>query len=395
MDRELKRWFLAAVTACGLAAALLLPPQPQDFRSRRGLRQTPERQRARNLQNQINGYNELLKRHRWTDSLSAILAESSERGALVVGVAPFVSDSTESLLRSVIERELEQITTTGEVPFGLFVLDRSSGSHPDVRSSSYPSGEYISGHLQDNPFCMLIYTAPDSAAADRLIVSDLGTRSQRSGHNVLGVCAPYRRYGIPGAHIGEWLHSGALRFGREQSRDRILARFAANIREVFIQRTAYLVVNRRFSPFWWRFPQNVDVEPCLMGDRDACRRSVVEVRPSTSLQYSGFPGSITRQGRYQNLYSGFDSALFADLEEEFGHEAFATFWKSPQDVEVAFEEAFGVPIGEWVMQWAQTRLGRWPRGARMKPMTLLLSVLTLAATVGAGTYVVSRQRVVT
>lgn len=395
MDRELKLWFLAAATACGLAAALLLPPQPQEFRSRRGLRQTPERQRARNLQNQISGYNELLKRHRWTDSLSAILAESNERGVLAVGVTPFVSDSTESLLRSVVARELEQITTTGEVPFGLFVLDRNSGSHPDVQSSGYRSGEYISGHTEDNPFCMLIYTAADSAAADRLIVSDLGTRSQRSGHNVLGVCALYRKYGRPGAQIGAWLHSGALRFGRERSRDRILSRLPPAIQEVLTRGPGYLVVNRRSSPFWWWLTQNVDVEACLMGDRDACRRSVVEVRPPTSLRYSGFPGSITRQGRYQNLYAGFSSALFADLGEEFGHEAFATFWKSPQDVESAFEEAFGVPIGEWVMQWAQARLGRWPRGARMKPMTLLLSVLTLAATVGAGTYVVSRQRVVT
>jgi hypothetical protein len=49
--------------------------------------------------------------------------------------------------------------------------------------------------------------------------------------------------------------------------------------------------------------------------------------------------------------------LLADLEAEFGPEAFGRFWRSEAPVEVAFRDAFGVDVGAWVLSWVDDVFG--------------------------------------
>ncbi len=49
--------------------------------------------------------------------------------------------------------------------------------------------------------------------------------------------------------------------------------------------------------------------------------------------------------------------LLADLEAEFGADAFLRFWSSGDAVEDAFESAFGVTVGEWMTVWVDSVSG--------------------------------------
>jgi hypothetical protein len=46
----------------------------------------------------------------------------------------------------------------------------------------------------------------------------------------------------------------------------------------------------------------------------------------------------------------FDAHMIADLANEFGRERFQRFWTSEAPLAEAFEDAFGVDMGEWNLQ---------------------------------------------
>jgi hypothetical protein len=69
--------------------------------------------------------------------------------------------------------------------------------------------------------------------------------------------------------------------------------------------------------------------------------------------------------------------LLAELEARYGSEAFARFWTSDADVAVAFEDAFGTPLGSWTMEWVQTEIGTYRAGTAPRAAALGWSVLTI------------------
>ena len=84
------------------------------------------------------------------------------------------------------------------------------------------------------------------------------------------------------------------------------------------------------------------------------------------------------------LVSEFEAYLFDDLEREFGHEAFARFWSSENEVSEAFEEAFGISTGEWMVDWLDRTRGlehatpALPRHASTGGVLTMLLLLGLA-----------------
>ena len=66
-----------------------------------------------------------------------------------------------------------------------------------------------------------------------------------------------------------------------------------------------------------------------------------------------------------------------DLEAEFGAERFARFWTSDQSVDEAFLGAFGEPMEEWTMRWAQGLMGFHKTGPSIDPLSILLTLVTV------------------
>jgi hypothetical protein len=81
-----------------------------------------------------------------------------------------------------------------------------------------------------------------------------------------------------------------------------------------------------------------------------------------------------------------------DMVGRFGRERFERFWTSDAPLEEAFEEAMGMPLDQWTMQWARTYIGV-PRTAGQLPWgSAVLSLVLAAALVGgAGLYAQRRQ----
>ena len=92
-------------------------------------------------------------------------------------------------------------------------------------------------------------------------------------------------------------------------------------------------------------------------------------------------GSVVDDGSY----------LLADLEAEFGPDAFQRFWSSEEDFEVAFERAFGIGSGEWMVGWTRGVSGSFPATPRLARSASSGSMLLIGVLLGLA-YVRARKR---
>ena len=74
--------------------------------------------------------------------------------------------------------------------------------------------------------------------------------------------------------------------------------------------------------------------------------------------------------------------LLADLEAEFGADAFLRFWSSTESVEDAFESAFGVEVGEWMTVWVDSVSGTTQPGPGLPRSASSGSMLALGLLAG-------------
>lgn len=88
-----------------------------------------------------------------------------------------------------------------------------------------------------------------------------------------------------------------------------------------------------------------------------------------------------------------EAHLFADLEREFGTEAFARFWTSDAAVPLAFESAFGIDAGTWMLRWTKEEVGTHQAGPGLRAGTSLLALLTLMALAATVSFMATRRRV--
>jgi hypothetical protein len=64
------------------------------------------------------------------------------------------------------------------------------------------------------------------------------------------------------------------------------------------------------------------------------------------------PGLIGSGPRLRSVQFGERSAwLLSDMARDIGDERFRTFWRSPDALEVAFQQATGTSIEEWTRRW--------------------------------------------
>ena len=91
---------------------------------------------------------------------------------------------------------------------------------------------------------------------------------------------------------------------------------------------------------------------------------------------------LQRFPRIQQELPGLDAFLLFALEEEFGTDRFGAFWRSPQEPAEAFHEAFGEPMGAWVMRWLRSYMDPTPRGPGVPAQATLFSLLALGLLAG-------------
>jgi hypothetical protein len=75
--------------------------------------------------------------------------------------------------------------------------------------------------------------------------------------------------------------------------------------------------------------------------------------------------------------------FFSALESDFGPARFGEFWRSPLQPEEAFQDAFGEPMGPWIMRWLRRYVDPPSTGPGVPARATLLTLLTLGFLLGA------------
>jgi hypothetical protein len=193
-----------------------------------------------------------------------------------------------------------------------------------------------------------------------------------AGHavgRVLGACALYARFGLPGPGVSRWVGSGFEYSGRSP-----ITMLQEARRHVF-----RLQLQHTFGPFELESYGGVRwaVVGCLTGVDTLCLRSAGLSRESGS------------QGPYW-FYSTVGRVEVISYQLATGTpEAFGAFWRSPLPPAEALAAAYGRPAGGLVMTalrhwyWAPAPAARWG-GARNVLAGLAWVGLALAASLAAG-----------
>jgi len=209
---------------------------------------------------------------------------------------------------------------------------------------------------------------------------------QTDATKLLGVCAYFGRFGEPGWHVAHWLRQSRyapalaaewLRGPRHSSRE--------SVRSI-----------RGFAGYSWRI--SLDRVRCASGDIDACSSIATREEPWIYSPYDpSAPTDVVVGGNRRWEYDwhalgGDVDRYLSDLVIAMGEDRFQTFWSSGLELESAFEEAFGVSIGQWTMEWSREQMGI-PRTGPSAPagvtvMSLLVGIFCVG---GAVTYAVRRQ----
>jgi hypothetical protein len=92
------------------------------------------------------------------------------------------------------------------------------------------------------------------------------------------------------------------------------------------------------------------------------------------------------------LGRGVDRYL-SDLVFAMGEDRFQQFWSSDLQLETAFLDAFGIPIGEWTMQWSRDQIGIPRRGPSAPAGVTIMSLMLGIVFVGGGMAYAARREV--
>jgi hypothetical protein len=249
------------------------------------------------------------------------------------------------------------------------------------------------------------YVLPVDAGRRCTVIARLGKVVTRDGHVVggflseaavdrlLGPCAFYRAFGVPGPLVNSWLRQRGWAFAGDGSWTRPALAIDLSV-DVPWQTEPIFIAS--FGPgMSGRFARemNLDGVQCAAGKPDACDSGVLAFRMQTApvfwrqnVLYESYPALGAGRGAfYYPYYYGWgrrEPYLLADMVRTLGRDRFARFWTSSESVPVAFEKASGEPLSQWTSRWVEDQYGTLPpRGAGVSSwagaMSIMLSVFAI------------------
>ena len=395
------KWALGLVAGCVLVA-LILSRVESPFRQFIFARNA-EHMRVLALKSEIHRTNARLARIARNDSLLPLMTGSKP----VIGLSKNLTDSAAAELRAAIVADLARVQPS-RARIGVFVVDKEYGGHAAAFTWQGARYEYYAGRDALGTYCMVVGLARPDRPSNHVffrfssseVYSYYALDRSDTVVNVLGPCRLWARYGHPSPAVGNWLKAGAYRLAEAPS-------------EWPVPKTAPRRRGRfglRGDEMRWLSMVSPLGASCLAGRPDDCAAAVADtgrlvdraslllgdevLRPTSSIPRSSSPEPLYWSVGGGGVFGLGDEAMLAKLEQQYGPERFAKFWSAPaQDVDTAFESAFGLPLGEWVMQWAQKTYGVEPKGPRVDFITALLSILMLGAMIGIAIAVAQRRQV--
>jgi hypothetical protein len=387
MALRMKYWLGLVLIGVALVSVWRLPPEALTGRS--AVAKPAETLRLEEIKREFKWTAETLRRVLWSDSLAPLLVSQARDGTA------FLFPSVESLneeqlgkLDAKIRNEVEETRLdTDELVFGYVLQPSDHAASADMPPGARRRAETYVGSLGGIDYCMQVRVQHRQSIGVAVAAELAGTDPVAPRSNLLGACRPYVRYGLAGPRVQEWLEQGGVSFAIESGAPEDAYAFPGSLgrRSYF----GYSSLGRSNRP--------IEADRCLAGDAGACAflfrnptaadrllandLEVVLRSPATSIGTESVFRSIALDEEY----------LLADLEAEFGTEAFGRFWTSEGDVEVAFREAFGMEAGSWVVSWTTGQRGFDPPGPGLPRSASSGTMLALALLLGVA-YLRMRER---
>jgi hypothetical protein len=222
----------------------------------------------------------------------------------------------------------------------------------------------------------IMHVVPSGADEPCLTVIQLGPAALNAnwrfgdltGNGALpGLCGLVAQAGPPGVGIADWLHASGGAFAHR-----------------VVDRTDFLWLpaSLRLGDLRWELRSEVGraLSSCIAGRPLSCEMWISRYRLATpeAHRLRAAVGLVTqdRIGWGSAWWSGeWASGLLLDQ----GSEPFRRFWSSDQPVAEAFQEAFGLSMGAWTVNWLRERGLEAPREVRSPwraaPITLLVALM--------------------
>ena len=402
----LKKWIWTAVLACGLVTLTLIPSPAGWLWDEYEPRATSEywelNQRSWSAQWALRPALEYLTLLERRDSALAVVQsfgnEFQDHPMLLIDER--LPESVRSATESVVARQWQQIARQ---PNGVAVVVSVQLDTAD-KTLDVPRRVGLGVHLgytlptRDNKVCFTIVNV-GATRAERLSalaqepdggqVTEL-TLLPTTAPELLGPCAYYGAFGMPGVEIERWL----------ETVNHVPALLPTWVREPPFTDAAKTYRTRNM---WPQENRTVDLYPCASGEHARCRSAVLSGVPDFySFRYpddsaTTRPNGVVKASKFawapaHPLGLGVRSFL-ADLVADMGQDHFARFWTSDEPVDIAFATAFGLPLEDWTMKWAREQVGTPLRGPATSPGALLQGFLLAALFVGIGVVYGTRREV--
>jgi len=390
----LKLWGAIVLAACGIIAAVYLPPRggvtAPELRFAPGVPQpTAARLRAQGVAEQWRATQAAI---RLLESAHPVVRPFPRRRSDGAGPTVIVDgpDSTASLLRPLLVARVDTVWRQlglGETKVAVVVVFEAprivyKGSVPPEERSGNAS--YLLPDSTDRTTCGVLIPAGYwiiDLLRVRRVEREAQFREWLKGN--LGPCAFYAAYGNPGKPVRSWLARRNFDLALypvwdTPGRPRLWGLEADPARQ----------------QWWWAwvYNQSLTAVACLARRPDACRTAVLEGAEGA------FDDSVPRAvtlGRWwwqsQRLVAA--DRYLSDMVREVGHDRFLRFWSSTLPVDTALAAALSMPVGEWTVSWERRFAPALPLGAAAPRSASALALLLAAAALGSVALAARRRQV--
>jgi len=379
MALTLKRWLVVALVAFGLVPLVLMGNPDYDVRVR------DERQRLQSRANlaEIHASREAERSYlmRLMDSVRRVTAAP---GAPALMIDRRIDSTRRAALVGIAGEALGTAPKPGiAVVMLLDTAQREAGLQRQRFVGSFS----------------LEYLLPASAGDRCVVVARLAGSGNRDlprealAHRLLGPCAFYQAFGMPGPQVAAWLRSGGWLFAQNGE--------WTDERTPLVPPTWFLESGRRYGI---RQVLTFSGLACLQGRDAACLQAFAV--PDTMLRLKTLlPGVISTARFNASYYDTFDWyasdrslgpsqwTLLSDMVRALGPDKFAAFWRSQSPPAEAFQSAAGESLPDWMRDWMKYEYQASDAGGDLGVWTAALAALVIALAVAIAVRAASARQV--
>ncbi len=381
MALKMRHWVLLALAGCGLIAVTYLPPSKDLGIRRRGPIGTPEWRVLRAVKLELQKQQELLAlytaRGQILEEVDRLSPQSSGEPILLFDAG--LPDTWKTAIRGAVQIEWDAIQPVkSEFRFVLAVVVDTLMRAQGVSSSARLRRRHMFPVATDGHTCLAVLPlATGGIARDERVPPTYQPAYQNEylGRNeYLGPCAWYLAFGAPGPKIEQWFlsHGYLLAYDSRWTGPESI----------------------RMAPYWANSFQEA---ACAYGRSSSCLTFMLDsltVMDATQRRRALSQHGVTvASGLDGPRFSRATSSLLADLLRLKGRDRFRAFWTSDLDVEPAFAEAMGEPLGDWTAKWATRHLAAPRKSPRIQLASAAWAILIGGLAVVAGALSFTRREV--